>query len=93
MNQDESTMKTKHVARLRFESDGPVVEGEWALPKTAEDQYRKWVGLYSKNPNVVVCLIEKTNDRERLLRTWTEQGETTQTYNPRTRAGRRAEAG
>ncbi|MFM9812895.1 hypothetical protein ACKI16_30840 [Streptomyces scabiei] len=70
-------METMYLARLRFEADGPAVEGEWALPDTAKDQYTEWVGLYSKDPKVVVCLIEKTGGRERVLRTWTAQGEIT----------------
>ena len=70
-------METTYLARLRFEPGGPTVEGEWALPGTAQDRYTEWVGLYSKNPKVVVCLIEKTDDQERALRTWTAQGETT----------------
>ncbi|WP_086796903.1 hypothetical protein [Streptomyces caniscabiei] len=70
-------MKTMYLARLRFEPGGPAVTGEWALPGTAQDRYTEWVGLFSKNPKVVVCLIEKTGDREHVLRMWTAQGETT----------------
>lgn len=46
------------------------------MAATARDRYTEWVGLYSADPNVVVCLIEKTGGRERVLRTWTAQGET-----------------
>ncbi|MFB7115278.1 hypothetical protein [Streptomyces sp. NPDC056190] len=67
-------METKYLARL--EADGPAVEGEWTLSSTARDRYTQWVGLYSKDPNVVVRLIQETDGRERMLRTWTAQGET-----------------
>jgi hypothetical protein len=30
---------------------------------------------YSKNPDVVIRLIEETDDRQRVLKTWTAQGE------------------
>ncbi|MEV5080688.1 hypothetical protein AB0K74_18225 [Streptomyces sp. NPDC056159] len=69
-------METKYLARLQFEADGPAVEGEWTLPSTARDRYTEWVGLYSKDPNVVVRLIQETDGRKRMLRTWTTQGET-----------------
>ncbi|MFI9176079.1 hypothetical protein [Streptomyces lincolnensis] len=69
-------MDTTHLARLRFTAGGPAVEGEWTVAATARDRYTEWVGLYSADPNVVVCLIEKTGGRERVLRTWTAQGET-----------------
>jgi hypothetical protein len=42
---------------------------------TAHVRYTEWVGLYSADPNVVVCLIEKTGGREHVLHTWTAQGE------------------
>ncbi|MFF1443319.1 hypothetical protein [Streptomyces sp. NPDC058295] len=70
-------MTTSYLVRLRFEADGPAVEGEWALPGPAEDRYTEWVGLYTKDPKVEVHLIEKTGARERVLRTWTAQRENT----------------
>ncbi|MFF1707136.1 hypothetical protein [Streptomyces sp. NPDC058252] len=69
-------METRYLARLRFVANGPAVEGEWALASTARARYTEWVGIYSKDPEVVVWLIEKTGGRERALRTWTAQGET-----------------
>ncbi|MFJ3310894.1 hypothetical protein ACIPSA_49790 [Streptomyces sp. NPDC086549] len=69
-------METKYLARLQFEADGPAVEGEWTLASTAHDRYTEWVGLYSKDPNVVVRLIEQTSGQERVLRIWTTRGET-----------------
>ncbi|MFF5019469.1 hypothetical protein [Streptomyces sp. NPDC001165] len=69
-------METKYLARLQFKAESPVVEGEWTRFSTAEDRYTEWVGLYSKDPNVVVWLIEATGGRERVLRTWTARGET-----------------
>lgn len=77
MTGEARAMETKYVARLRFVSDGPAVEGEWAVFGPARDLYTKWVGLYSKNPAVVIQLIEKTDGREQVLRTWMAQGETT----------------
>ena len=68
-------METTYLALLRFVAGGPAVEGEWAVLDTAEERYTTWVRLYSKNPAVVVQLIEKTDGRERVLRTWTAQGE------------------
>ncbi|MGW9024515.1 hypothetical protein ACWGQ5_09820 [Streptomyces sp. NPDC055722] len=66
---------TKHLATLQFEVNGPVVEGEWTSAVTARDRYTEWIGLYSKNPDVVIRLIEETDDRQRVLKTWTAQGE------------------
>ncbi|MFD5079641.1 hypothetical protein [Streptomyces sp. NPDC058371] len=72
----ETTVQTSYLARLQFEADGPTVEGEWALRKNAHDRYTEWGELYSKDPKVVVCLIERSGSRERVLRTWTPQGDT-----------------
>ncbi|MFG2683980.1 hypothetical protein [Streptomyces sp. NPDC048392] len=69
-------METRYLARLRFVANGPAVQGEWELVSTARDRYTEWVGLYSKDPKVVVWLIEETCGRERALRTWTAEGET-----------------
>ncbi|MFG2457029.1 hypothetical protein ACGFWE_08165 [Streptomyces sp. NPDC048523] len=66
---------TKHLARLQFEADGPAVEGEWAIPDTAQDRYTEWVGLYGTDPAVVIRLIEESDGRERVRKTWTAQGE------------------
>ncbi|MDF3141802.1 MULTISPECIES: hypothetical protein [unclassified Streptomyces] len=71
-------METTYLARLRFVANGPIVEGEWDVLDTAQHRYTEWVGLYSKDPKVVVWLIEKTEGREHVLRTWTAHGETTQ---------------
>jgi hypothetical protein len=68
-------METTYLARLQFKADGPAVQGQWTLFSTAHHRYTEWVGLYSQDPNVVVRLIEQTGDRERVLRTWTAQGE------------------
>ncbi|MDT0570332.1 hypothetical protein RM704_23160 [Streptomyces sp. DSM 3412] len=68
-------MVTRHLARLQFQTDGSLVEGEWAFPDTAQDQYREWVGLYGTGPAVVIQLIEETDGRERVHRNWTAQGE------------------
>ncbi|MFJ1974117.1 hypothetical protein ACIO93_36420 [Streptomyces sp. NPDC087903] len=70
-------METRYFARLRFVVNGPVVEGKWALVSSARDRYTEWVGIYSKDPEVVVCLIGKTGDQGRALRMWTAQGEST----------------
>ncbi|GAA2524227.1 hypothetical protein [Streptomyces longisporus] len=70
-------MELKYLVRLRFVADGPRVEGEWSVLDTAQDRYTEWVGLYSKDPAVVVELLEETDGRERVLRRWTAQGETT----------------
>ncbi|GHE51380.1 hypothetical protein [Streptomyces capitiformicae] len=70
-------MQTKYLARLRFVANGPIVEGEWNVLGTARDRYTEWVGLYSKNPAAVIQVIEKTDDQERALHTWTAHGETT----------------
>ncbi|MGW2826411.1 hypothetical protein ACWC24_36320 [Streptomyces sp. NPDC001443] len=69
-------MGTRFLARLQFRTDGPLVEGEWARLKPAQDRYTEWVGLYSKDPQVTVRLIARTDSRERVLRSWTAQGET-----------------
>ncbi|MFI1333015.1 hypothetical protein ACH4U7_23485 [Streptomyces sp. NPDC020845] len=29
---------TKHLSRLQFDASGPVVEGEWTVPGTAQDR-------------------------------------------------------
>lgn len=76
MKRKETPVETRYLARLRFVANGPAVEGEWALASTARDRYTEWVGIYSKDPEVVVWLIEKTGGQERVLRTWTAQGET-----------------
>lgn len=68
-------MVTKHLARLQFEADGPAVEGEWTAPGTAQDRYTEWVGLYGTDPAVVIRLIEVSDGRERVRKTWTAQGE------------------
>ena len=68
-------MVTKHLARLQFVEDGPAVEGEWAVPGTAQDRYTEWVGLYGTGSTVVIQLIEETDGRERVCRKWTAQGE------------------
>ncbi|MGW3513742.1 hypothetical protein [Streptomyces sp. NPDC000994] len=36
--------------------------------RAARDRYTEWVGLCSKDPHVVVRLIEQTGGRERVLR-------------------------
>ncbi|MCQ8194650.1 hypothetical protein [Streptomyces rugosispiralis] len=68
-------MVTKHLARVQFAVGGPSVEGEWAVPGTAQDRYTEWVGLYGTNPDVVIRLIEETDGRRRVRKTWTAQGE------------------
>ncbi|MEV7681501.1 hypothetical protein AB0O64_23550 [Streptomyces sp. NPDC088341] len=68
-------MVTKHLARLQFEADGPAVEGEWTAPATAQDRYTEWVGLYGTDPAVVIRLIEESDGRECVRKTWTAQGE------------------
>ncbi|MFG3517639.1 MULTISPECIES: hypothetical protein [Streptomyces] len=68
--------ESRYSARLWFVAAGPAATGERALPGTVQDRYTKWVGLYSKDPKVVVRLIEETDGQERVLRTWTAQGET-----------------
>ena len=75
--EEAHTVETKYLARLNFVANGPAVEGEWTILDTAEDRYTEWVGLYSKNPSVVIWLIAKTDGQERVLRTWTAQGEIT----------------
>ncbi|KIZ15645.1 hypothetical protein SNA_25860 [Streptomyces natalensis ATCC 27448] len=68
-------MATKYFATLQFEANGPTVEGEWTDGTTAWRTYRDWVGLYGSNPSVVIRLIEETDGRRQVLKTWTEQGE------------------
>ncbi|MGV9249017.1 hypothetical protein [Streptomyces sp. NPDC003710] len=68
-------MGTRHLARLQFEADGPAVEGEWAVPGTAQDRYTEWVGRYGTNPFVVIRLIEEIDGDQRVRKTWTAQGE------------------
>lgn len=52
-------MENRYLARLRFVANGPAAEGEWALASTAADRYTEWVGIYSKDPKVMVWLIEE----------------------------------
>ncbi|MEU0031996.1 hypothetical protein [Streptomyces sp. NPDC006335] len=66
---------TRHLARLQFEADGPAVEGEWTAPATAQERYTEWVGLYGTDPAVVIRLIEESDGRETVRKTWTAQGE------------------
>ncbi|WP_326655646.1 hypothetical protein [Streptomyces sp. NBC_01750] len=66
---------TRHLARLQFEENGPIVEGQWTVPGTAQDRYTEWVGLYGTGPAVVIRLIEETDGRERVRKKWTAQGE------------------
>ena len=70
-------MEIKYLVRLRFVANGPRVEGEWTVFETARARYTEWVGLYSKNPAAIIQLIEQTDGREYILRTWTAKGETT----------------
>ncbi|MFJ2833586.1 hypothetical protein ACIPC1_39615 [Streptomyces sp. NPDC087263] len=74
-------MGIRHLARLQFEADGPVVEGEWTVPATAQDRYTEWVGLYGTGPGIVIRLIEESDGRRRVLKTWTAQGETEEPTN------------
>jgi hypothetical protein len=68
-------MGTRYLARLQFEADGPAVEGEWSVPATARDRYTEWVGLYGTSPAVVIRLIEETDGRRLVRKTWTAWGE------------------
>ena len=68
-------METRHLARLQFEPGGRVVEGEWAVPGTARDRYREWLGLYGTVPTVLIQFIEVTDGREHVRRRWTVEGE------------------
>lgn len=63
-------MRTRHVARLQFRANGPVSEGEWTVPDTALARYTEWTGLYGSDLDVVICLIEETDGRERVRKTW-----------------------
>ncbi|MGW2891820.1 hypothetical protein ACWDDN_42255 [Streptomyces griseoruber] len=69
-------MESRYLARLRFVAASPAVQGEWTVLATAEERYTTWVGLYSQNTAVVIQLIEEANGQERVLRSWTAQGET-----------------
>lgn len=71
----EQHMGTKHLCRLRFETDSPVIKGEWTVPGTAQDRYTEWVGLYGTHPSVVIQLIEEADGRRRVRKTWTARGE------------------
>ncbi|MFE7932957.1 hypothetical protein ACFU6S_30415 [Streptomyces sp. NPDC057456] len=44
----------------------------WGFPR---DRYTEWVGLYGAGPAVVIRLIEETDGRECVRKTWTAQGE------------------
>ncbi|MFD8621708.1 hypothetical protein [Streptomyces sp. NPDC059513] len=68
-------MATKYRARLQFVENGPAVEGDWAVPDTAQDQYTEWVGLYGASSTVVIKLIKETDGREHVSRKWTAEGE------------------
>lgn len=35
---EEQHVGTKHLSRLQFDASGPVVEGEWTVPGTAQDR-------------------------------------------------------
>ncbi|MES4909639.1 MULTISPECIES: hypothetical protein [unclassified Streptomyces] len=67
-------MGTKHLCRLQFEMNGLVVEGEWAVTGTAQDVCTEWVGLYGTSPTVAIQLIEETDGRRRVRKTWTAHG-------------------
>lgn len=68
-------MVTNNRVTLQFTPGGPVVEGEWAASATAETRYTQWVGLYGTGPNMVIRLIEETDGRRRVRKTWTARGE------------------
>lgn len=72
MNRPADTMF--HV-RMRFRPGGPVNEGEWRNPDTAQDRYTQWVGLYGSDLNVVIQILEESNGREHVRKTWTAGGE------------------
>jgi hypothetical protein len=44
-------------------------------PATAQERYTEWVGLYGTDPAVVIRLIEESDGRETVRKTWTAQGE------------------
>ncbi|KAK1179705.1 hypothetical protein B7755_017065 [Streptomyces sp. NBS 14/10] len=71
----EEQVGTKYLRRLQFETNSPVVEGQWTVPGTAQDQYTECVGLHGTSPSVVIQLIEETDGRRRARKTWTAQGE------------------
>lgn len=68
-------MRTKYLARLQFATDGAAVEGEWTIPATARSRHTEWVGRYGSDPAVTIELVEETDGRRRVLKTWTAQGE------------------
>lgn len=61
---------------LQHTEGGPETVGEWAVEDTARRTYRRWLGLYGSQPTAVIQLIEETAEGRRLLRKWTNQGET-----------------
>ncbi|GGY06774.1 hypothetical protein [Streptomyces minutiscleroticus] len=70
-------METRHLARIQFAESGPAVEGEWTVPATAQARYAERVGLYGADPAVVIRLVEESDGRRRVRRTWAARGEQT----------------
>ncbi|MEV6332621.1 hypothetical protein [Streptomyces sp. NPDC051909] len=68
-------MTTRYLVVLQFEEGGPAVTGEWADDAPALRTYRGWVGLYGSQDSVVIRLIEVSDGREHVLKTWTARGE------------------
>jgi hypothetical protein len=50
-------------------------KGAWTAPATAQERYTEWVGLYGTDLAVVIRLIEESDGRETVRKTWTAQGE------------------
>lgn len=61
---------------LQHAEGGPATMGEWAVEATARRTYRRWLGLYGSQPATVIQLIEEAAGARRVLRKWTNQGET-----------------
>jgi hypothetical protein len=66
---------TRYLVALQFTEGGPAVTGEWNDDAPALRTYRGWVGLYGSQDSVVIRLIEVSDGREHVLKTWTAQGE------------------
>ena len=63
---------TLYRAILQFKEDGPAVTGEWQdNPAVARAMYKRWVGLYTHDPAVVVQFVADEDDgARRIIRKW-----------------------
>lgn len=63
---------TLYRAILRFTEGGPAVTGEWEdNPAAARKTYKEWIGLYTRDPAVVVQFVADEDDGERrIIRKW-----------------------